>query len=192
MNNARNRILSLFPYRSRWATLRRLRPFPLGTTPLPVPPLNARTVALVAALMGPVALLIPWLSLDGHTASLSGTDLMAYAFHGNDRLVMWRISPLATAALLVLPFAITAGVSMTAVNVLRRDHRLDAPVFTVAAVLLLLRFTPPVLASQTHVVGQFAMPGWGLALLLAATLTVIAMSAAGRLAQQRAPTQSSP
>ena len=192
MNHARNRILSLFPYRSRWATLRRLRPLALGATPLPVPALNARTVAVVAALMGPVALLIPWLSLDGHAGSLSGTELMAYAFHGNDRLVMWRISPLATAALLILPFAITAGVAITAVNVLRRDCRLDAPLFTVAAVLLLLRFTPPVLASQMHVVGQFAVPGWGLALLLAATLTVTVLSAAGRLVQRRAPTQSSP
>ena len=192
MNNPRNRILSLFPYRSWRTTFRNSRPLALRLIQLLPPALNARTVAVVAALMGPAALLIPWLSLDGHAASLSGTELMAYAFHGNDRLVMWRISPLATTALLVLPFAITAGVAITAVNVLRQDYRLDAPLFTAAAVLLLLRFTPPVLASQMHVVGQFAIPGWGLALMLAATLTVIAMSAVGRLAQRRTPARSSP
>ena len=192
MNNIRNRILSLFLYRSRWSPRRRFRPLALRLIQLLTPALNARNAAVVAALMGPVALLIPWLGLDGHAASLSGAELMAYAFHGNDRLVMWRISPLATAALLVLPFAITAGVSVTAVNVLRRDRRLDAPLFTVAAVLLLLRFTPPVLSSHMHVVGQFAVPGWGLALLLTAALTVIVLSVANRLAQRRAPAQSSP
>ncbi len=192
MDNAKNRILSLFPYRSWWAAFRSSRLLALWPALLPVPAPNARTVVILAALMGPVALLVPWLTLDGHAGPLSGTDLMAYAFHGNDRMVMWGISPLATAALLVLPFAITAGVSITAVNVLRRDYRLDAPVFTVAAVLLLLRFTPPVLAGQMHVVGQFAVPGWGLAFLLAAALTVTALSVAGWLARWRAPTQPSP
>ena len=33
--------------------------------------------------------------------------LMAYAFHGNDRLVMWQISPLAS------PFAITTSACLT-------------------------------------------------------------------------------
>ena len=191
MNNPIKRILSLFPYRSRWASLRGFR----RSAPSPawrlVTTLDARTAAVVATLLGPVALLIPWLSLDGHAGPLSGAGLMAYVFHGNDRLVMWQISPLATAALLALPFTITASVAITAVNVLRRDYRLDAPVFTVAAILLLLRFTPPVLAGQMHVVGQFAVPGWGLAILLAATLTVTAISAGSRLRQWRGQTQSS-
>ena len=166
MNNLVKRALSIFSHRSRWAALR--------ASPRAV--LNARAVAVAAALMGPVALFIPWVSLDGHAGPLSGVGLMAYALDGNDRLVMWRISPLATALLLVLPFVITAGVAATAVNVLRRDCRLDAPLFAAAAILLLLRFVPPILSTHTLTVGDFALPGWGLAILLAAILTVIAVS----------------
>ena len=166
MNNLVKRALSMFPYRSRWAAFRAA----------PRAALNARAIVVAAALIGPVALFIPWMSLDGHAGPLSGVGLMAYALDGNDRLVMWRTSALATILLLVLPFVITVAVAATAVNVLRRDYRLDAPLFAAAAILLLLRFAPPILSTHRPTVGDFALPGWGLAILLAAVVTVIAVS----------------
>ena len=154
--------------------------------------IHLRTVMVVAALMGPVALFLPWLTLDGHTGSMSGASLMAYALHGGDRLVMWHISKLAIIALAVIPFTVTTTVCLTAINVVRRDYRLDAPVFTAASVLLLLRFTPPILSGHMGTVGSFAVPGPGLAVLLMGTVAVIAIGTFGRFEGLRHSTQSTP
>ena len=55
--------------------------------------IDARVCIVSAALLGSMALFIPWMTLDGHGSSLSGFGLMTYALQGNDRLVMWKISP---------------------------------------------------------------------------------------------------
>lgn len=135
---------------------------------------DVRTVMLFAVLVGPAALFIPWLRLDGHTESLSGVGLMIYALQGNDRLVMWRISPLSLVTVMMVPYAIAVAVCLTAASVLRRNCRLDAPLFAVAAILLLLRFAPPILGGQALTMGRFAAPGPGLVVLMASVLVVIA------------------
>ena len=151
--------------------------------------IDARICIVIAALTGPVALFIPWLSLDGHTSPLSGVGLMTYALQGNDRLVMWRISPVATALLLAVPFGIAFAVCWTAFTVLRRTYRLDVPLFTCAGILVLLRFTPSILDGQMHILGGFAVPGPGLAILLVATLAVITISSGAALRRWRPPAQ---
>ena len=89
---------------------------------------------------------------------------------------MWKISPLAISLLLVVPFGIAVGVCWTALNVLRRVYRLDVPLFTLAGILMLLRFAPPILDGRMYTLGGFAMPGPGLAILVVASLAVIAIS----------------
>lgn len=153
---------------------------------------EARTISNVAVVIGLISLFIPWLSLDGHVGPRSGVGLMTYALHGNDRLVMWRISPLAAAALMVIPFTVAATVCLTALNATRRECRLDAPVFTMAGVLLLLRLTPPVLSNRMETVGPFALPEWGLVILLAATLVVITVGVGERFRRCMKPWRSSP
>ncbi|MCY4443073.1 MAG: hypothetical protein OXE53_23045 [Deltaproteobacteria bacterium] len=71
--------------------------------------MDGRVCIVMAALGCPVALFIPWLTLDAHAGALSGVGLMSYALQGNDRIVMWRISPVATALLVSLPFGIAFG-----------------------------------------------------------------------------------
>ena len=56
---------------------------------------------------------------------------------------------------------------------------------TFAAVLVLLRFTPPVLDGRMHTPGSFAVPGPGLGILLVATLVVIAVGSGAALRQRR-------
>ena len=55
--------------------------------------INARICVTIAALTSLVALFVPWVILDGHANPLSGAGLMTYALQGNDRWVMWQISP---------------------------------------------------------------------------------------------------
>ena len=146
--------------------------------------INARICVTIAALTGLIALFIPWVILDGHPTPLSGFTLMTYALQGNDRWVMWQISPGATVLMLTVPFGITATVCWTAFTVLRRNYRLDVPLFTLAAILSVLRFTPPILDGRMYTLGSFAVPGPGLGILLGATLAVIIISS-GALFQQR-------
>ena len=151
---------------------------------------DARACVVMAALLGLIALFIPWLTLDGHGSPLSGFGLMTYALQGNDRLVMWKISPPAISLLLVAPFGIGVGVCWTALNVLRRNYRLDVPLFTLAGILVLLRFTPPILDGRMYTLGGFAMPGPGLAILTVATLTVIVISSSASLRYRKLSAQS--
>ena len=137
--------------------------------------MDARACMVIAALGCVAALFVPWLTLDGHAGSLSGVGLMSYALQGNDRTVMWRISPAATALLLTVPFGIAAGAVGTAWSVLRRRYRADVPLVTFVAALALLRFAPPVLDGRMHTLGDFAVPGPGLGMLLLAIVTVMAM-----------------
>ena len=152
--------------------------------------IDARACMVIAALLGLVALFIPWMTLDGHGSPLSGAGLMTYALHGNDRLVMWKISPLAISLLLVAPFGIGVGVGWTALNVLRRNYRLDVPLFTLAGILVSLRFMTPILDGRMHTIGGFAMPGPGLAILTVATLAVIVISSRNTLRGRSIPAQS--
>ena len=152
--------------------------------------INARTCVMIAALTGLVALFIPWVILDGHARPVSGIGLMTYALQGNDRWVMWQISPVATVLMLTLPFGITASVCWTAFTVLRRNYCLDAPLFTLAGILALLRFTPPILDGRMYTLGSFAVPGPGLFILLLATLAVTAISSGAALRRRSLLVQS--
>ena len=149
--------------------------------------IDARACVVIAALLGLVALFIPWMTLDGHGSPLSGVGLMTYALQGNDRLVMWKMSPLAISLLLVVPFGITVGACWTALNVLRRNYRLDVPLFTLAGILVLLQFATPILDSHMYTLGGFAMPGPGLAMLIVATMAVIVISSSASLRHRRLP-----
>ena len=146
--------------------------------------LDPRVCMVIAALGCVVALFVPWLTLDGHAGSLSGVGLMSYALQGNDRTVMWQISPVATAALVSLPFGIAAGAIGTAWNVLRRRHRADVPFVTFAAVLALLRIMPPILDERMYTLADFAVPGPGLGMLLAATLAAMVIGSRAALRQR--------
>ena len=153
--------------------------------------INARICVTIAALTALIALFIPWVILDGHATPLSGFTLMTYALQeGNDRWVMWQISPGATVLMLTVPFGITATVCWTAFTVLRRNYRLDVPLFTLAGILALLRFTPPILDGRMYTLGSFAVPGPGLFILLLATLAVIAINSGAALRRWRLPAQS--
>ena len=152
--------------------------------------INARICVTIAALAGLVALFVPWVILDGHATPLSGAGLMTYALQGNDRWVMWQISPVPTVLMLTVPFGITATVCWTAFTVLRRNYRMDAPLFTLAGILVLLRFTPSILDDRMYTLGSFAVPGPGLFILLLATLAVIAIITGDALRQRRLPVQS--
>ena len=149
--------------------------------------IDARVCIVIAALTGLVALFIPWVILDGHTSPLSGVGLMTYALQGNDRLVMWRIAPFATVLVLTVPFGITASICWTAFTVLRRNYRLDVPLFTLAGILALLRFTPPILDERMYALSGFAVPGPGLGILLVATLAVIIISSRATLRHRNLP-----
>ena len=148
--------------------------------------MDGRVWMVIAALGCVGALFVPWLTLDGHAGSLSGVGLMSYALQGNDRTVMWRISPVATAALVSVPFGIAAGAIGTVWNALRGRRRADVPLVTFAAALALLRITPPVLDGHMHVLADFAVPGPGLGLLLAGTVVVMTMGSRAAL-RQRGP-----
>ena len=151
--------------------------------------IDARACIVIVALLGPVALFIPWMTLDGHGSPLSCVSLMSYALQGNDRLVMWKISPLAIALLMVVPYGISVGVCWTALNVLRRNYRLDVPLFTLAGILVLLRFATPIMDGRMYTIGGFAMPGPGLAILMVATLAMIVISSRYTLRHRRLSAQ---
>ena len=152
--------------------------------------MDARACIVIAALLGPVALFIPWMTLDGHGSPLSGVGLMSYALQGNDRLVMWKMSPLAISLLLAAPFGIAAGVCWTTLNVLRQVYRVEVPLLTFVSILVLLRFMTPILDGRMYTIGGFAMPGPGLAILMVATLAVIAIGSSAALRRWRQPVRS--
>ena len=66
---------------------------------------------------------------------------------------------------------------------------LDLPLFTLACILVLLRFTTPILDGRMYTIGGFAMPGPGLAILTAGTLAVIAISSNASLRHRRLSAQ---
>ena len=151
--------------------------------------IDSRVCVVVAALLGLVALFLPWVTLDSHGSSLSGAGLLAYSLQGGDRLLMWKVSHTATALLMVIPFGIAVGVCFTAINILRRAYRLDIPLLTCAGILVLLKFATPILDPRMHVFGGFTLPGAGLGILLVATLAVIVICSSSALRCRRMPAQ---
>ena len=104
---------------------------------------------------------------------------MSYALKGNDRIVMWEISPVATTALLLaFPLGTAVEVRCATRNVLERRYRLDVPCLTLVATLVLLRFTAQVAKGQIRILGT---PGAGLIILLMATPGPITITIGARL-----------
>ena len=190
MQNIINGKLPIVTGIRQLVTALRARPTGRGVLPGFASAINSRTCVTIAALSGLIALFIPWVILDGHANPMSGAGLMTYALHGDDRWVMWQISPVATVLMLTVPFGITATVCWTVFTVLRRNYRLDAPLFTLAGILALLRFTPPILDDRMYTLGSFAVPGPGLFILLIATLVVIAINSSVTLRRWSLPVQS--
>ena len=59
------------------------------------------------------------------------------------------------------------------------------PLLTLAGILALLKFTPPILDGRMYTLGSFAVPGPGLGVLLVAILAVIAIASGAVFRQRR-------
>ena len=141
-------------------------------------------VRIAAAFCLPVAGFLPWLQLDDTTIANNGLDLAVYGFTGPDKLLFLRQNIIMALGMFVVPVFIlimTTHISgITIVDVLRSKER--TALYNVSKfakisipVVLLLYFARPFIDDDSYSIYMFAMPHFGLLLVICAAFFLLAI-----------------
>ena len=141
-------------------------------------------VRISVALCLPVAGFLPWLQLDDTTTANNGLDLAVYGFTGPDKLLFLRQNIIMALGMFVIPVFIlimTTYISgRTIVDVLISKERTalyNISKFVKIAIpaVLLLYFARPFIDDDSYSIYMFAMPHFGLLLVICAAFFLSAI-----------------
>ena len=127
----------------------------------------------ILAIVAVLTFFLPWVTLDGDTASTHGASLIANMFHGSARGHMLSASFIGGASLLILPILIAV---VTFAGTLRTTMGYDAIGYNISAlalIFLLLLAADPVTNTSHIMFGNMVRPQWGLYIL---PLTQVALT----------------
>ena len=108
---------------------------------------QARSAAALIALL---AMLLPWVWLDGDNSSMSAAELLAYGFTNPERGSMIRVSLPGTIALLFIPPVVILVAIMAFIKTAQGRYPLMLNATAAALPLVLILFAKPVISSDDH------------------------------------------
>ena len=127
----------------------------------------------ILAIVAVLTFFLPWVTLDGDSASTHGASLIANMFHGSARGQMLSASFVGGASLMIIPIFIAVT---TFAGTMRTTMGYDAIGYnaaTVALIFLLLLVADSVTSTSHVMLGNMIRPQWGLIIL---PLTQIALA----------------
>lgn len=130
----------------------------------------------ICALIPLGAFLLPWVHLDGSNDSLSGAQLLAFAFTSPERTFLFSTSALGTIALVFAPLAL-AVTSIASLFLTVSDKYMNAGHLVAGLLpLAMLALARPILSSDQALsyIGPLPIPAWPLLALIASNLALAA------------------
>lgn len=127
-----------------------------------------------AALLPLLGIILPWITLDGETDSLTGAELLAYAFTSPERATMFQTSTLAGLTLFAAPLTTITFAILAFIKILKDQYPLALNIATAAVPIIMLATVQPITSTAQKTVFGFIFPDWGLALTIIPHLGLLA------------------
>ena len=128
---------------------------------------TARSIIALAAL---ISILMPWAMLDGYSETMSGAELLAFAFTSAERGAMFRAAPLGAAALLLIPFVLTITASYNLLKNLEGERPMGASLLSLTLPALMLFLAQTLTASNQPQVFGITIPDAGITVMMVCNL----------------------
>lgn len=138
------------------------------------PQASVRTAFTLIALAG---MLLPWVTLDGSGSSMSGADLIAYSFTGNERAAMIRITLIGSAVLFTFPLLTLFAAVMCFLDNIKGELGVPWSLLAAVSPMAMLIVAAPVLSSDQGKMLGIPIPDWGMFMTAGAHLSLILMAA---------------
>ena len=121
-----------------------------------------RQIRSAAGALALAGMLLPWVRLDGYTKSMSGADLIAYAFTGTDRGAIFDASVTGALALLLIPSIVLAACAYAFFNTMIGRRPLKSHLTGAIMPLGILLMSGSIVSSDGPQVAGIPIPGFGL------------------------------
>ena len=126
---------------------------------------NFSRIRQIRSAVGALALagmLLPWVRLDGYTNSMSGADLIAYAFTGTDRGAIFDTSIMGALALLLIPSIVLAACAYAFLTTLTGGRPLKSHFVAAVMPLGIMLMSGGIVSSDGPQIAGIPIPGLGL------------------------------
>ena len=137
---------------------------------------RAVQVRTLAALLALFSMMLPWVRLDGYTESMTGAELLAFAFTSPERGAMFRTVPLGAIALLLVPLAAAATAVYSFVKNVQGEHPIAANLALIFLPIVMLFFGQALTASDQPRLVWVSIPRPGIILMIACNAGLLAHS----------------
>ena len=118
----------------------------------------------MVALIAMAGFLLPWITLDGHGSSLTGSEAIAYAITSPERATLFGTSMIGAVALLLVPTVTGACVLYGLVQLIRGRHSLASHLMGTLLPIMMILATGTIASSDGFRIAGMAMPGIGMAI----------------------------
>ena len=122
-----------------------------------------RTLIAIGAL---ASMFLPWAVLDGKDSSLSGSELLAYAFTSPERGAMFRTSFLGTIGLLFIPLTVTIASIIAFFKTVTKQASTAANLIGCLLPIIMIMVTGSITSSDRPDLLGVRIPEWGIAMMI--------------------------
>ena len=119
----------------------------------------------ILAIVAVLTFFLPWVTLDGDSASSHGASLIANMFHGSARGQMLSASFIGGASLMIIPIFIAVTTFAGTIRTTMGYDAIGYNAATVALIFLLLLVADSVTSTSHVMFGNMIRPQWGLIIL---------------------------
>ena len=143
--------------------IRKLKEWMLAEDPTFSNETMIRTLIAMGAL---ASMFLPWAVLDGDDSSLSGSELLAYAFTSPERGAMFRTSFLGAVGLLFIPLTVMVATIIAFFNTVTRQASTAANLIGCLLPIIMIMVTGSITSSDQPDLLGVRIPEWGIAMMI--------------------------
>ena len=129
---------------------------------------QATQMRTLVGLMALASMLLPWIRLDGHSETMNGAQMIAYAFTDPGRASIFGISKLGTLAVLLVPILALAASAYGFFRLAQGHHSLASHLSGSLLPLGMVLLSSPISSSDGPAIAGFPIPGVGIFIMIVA------------------------
>ena len=133
-------------------------------------------VRTLTALLALVSMMLPWVRLDGYTESMTGAELLAFAFTSPERGAMFRTVPLGAIALLLVPLTVAATAVYSFVKNIQGEFTVGPNLALIALPIVMLFLGQALTATDQPRLAWATLPKPGIILMVLCNVGLLAHS----------------
>ena len=127
---------------------------------------NEGIVRAMTAVMALISMFLPWAVLDGNSSSLSGAELIDYAFTSNERATMFQTSFMGAMGILFIPLIVTIATVMSFFRTIVQKTSTTSNLLGCLLPVIMIMVTGSITSSDQPDILGVTVPEWGIAMMI--------------------------